>query len=923
MSDKRKLFFNNDSRATAFLAANFPSNDYTKCQHCDNHNLKGIMRTQFMDGNTEEQKKVPDSIHQDFTDFIAKTALFHRTIDQPTAVHSAADISGTSNNLTKYCRDLFNSKCQDYGIKSYGLTRDAQTNCTQEDTLGSILINLHNNAARTNKDDGGLQLVHIFQMDDPATAASSPELPISLDLFVIYCIFSCISLSPKSSDLKQRLALKLTPAVQDRLIVNLTQRVFPYGSGESVSNITRQRRGNGIYDSTDGRYTREDVINVIDPENNVMADAQGNQQLAKLVDLVVDITIECFNGIKNKLGPRQLTASTIDEINSTINEILSKRSRELDFNMNLGKNPATIVRNVESNALGVEYMQGSSEVKKFIKTFMNVIDTITRQIVPRPGMQDPNRAHYRINLKKDSTDRTGQTTVFQTVIPNTPQQCTIWFTNHDGQLTSMNNCNNDILRTIYRDIYNTGVWRGENGTGIQPQILPDTPFRINHVYNITKLLQDKADSQLTGTVFDLVTNATWHRDSNNNLYKIDSQGNRVPVDNSITAIQNSISSNCFGSSLSSNNNSIECQEVFNCLVNDDTTGLNKCLANLNGTHFQHAINDAQNVNPYTVIHVLKKVGVKMKRESVITNNGVEININKAMDVSEWLDDMDDKVKNAISSNQDFVNYIKGLIAWVNQNPEILNKGLSSTNTNVSNIPNTSTGLKMWVPINRKNSLQTTASMLRLLPPIGYNKLGPNKLSYLPFTNTSLVSPTQGLGPTVVFQQGGNHPSTIVPQSHVEQIMNPGQVEYHTSFQIHRQIIENIKKDLSTIGFKLSDNDNIKINSAIQAIKKQEDNLIKLHNVLHKLIGYARINNIDCKYDPSPKIKMDVIKSQDLSNIKSEADLTKYIQNNIQELHRCINNANRINCGVQNDLLHKVVPELILAPTSQKYTELEM
>merc|ERR1712127_52752 len=170
-------------------------------------------------------------------------------------------------------------------------------------------------------------------------------------------------------------------------------------------------------------------------------------------------------------------------------------------------------------------------------------------------------------------------------------------------------------------------------------------------------------------------------------------------------------------------------------------------------------------------------------------------------------------------------------------------------------------------------------------------------------NNTVVGSTLGPAITVSNMTGGGNPVSI---SHIRQLMDPQNIHIQNASDVHRQAFSKIQHELTRIGFELSNSDVEKVTKAISHLEKQEVNLQKLHNVLIKLVNYGTSKGIDCRRIPNnqPKTFTNVINSTDLTSIKSDHDLQTYLYTNIKEVERCMNNNNRINCGIQNDLFHQ-------------------
>ena len=873
---KKELFFNNDTRAGYFLAANYPNQDYTNCGDCEDKLLQYIMRSKFQNSTSNSD----ESIHSKFTDFIVLVAKFHRSIDEPWPDRS--DI----NAIVRSCHGLLKKPCEDWGINRIEVVVDG--------------------AAEPFKIFANCEKLSIYEVLNQMSVTVKTMKPVPhYDTIIV--LTNAVDGEPYEGSVCQFLG------------------ALASGCGFKATDVSPA----GLEWPRDDLFKRANIDTFIHFLNNNMElergldRAYGGIPRGAEVKLLIMYAFEICKAFQTRLiEDNPLTPGKLDGMENLIN------GNTQTVNINIRQAAPVLDRDVMPNYRGsLKYSElldsiitATGDDKLFYDRFVNLLWHLPQNrryhdtVVENPTSAD--KADYRINLKKDQNITNKEVTLFEQTLPEIPKGSNVHVTNADGEKIILPFTSTDILRQIYNGIYtNAAGYTSPNGVVITGnQTRTSESFSLNHVMNITKQLKSKSSSS-SNTLQDLVTNSIWHRDKHNNLFRYNANGSKEPISNSIQSIENSLTNKCFRTKLDMDDDDPKCQSIFFCLLHNDTKKLNKCLANLDTNHFDQATNDASNTNPYSVIHVLKQVGVKSKQEQVKLNSGTHVTIDVPMTVEEWLNSIgDESIKKSIESNQGFKNYISGLIKWVRENPSILNKNLSS-NTRIINSQNFC-GLKKWR--SPSNTVKASYKMLKNFPKMTYPVLNSNNQTLLPFMNTSFTgNPMQGGGS----QKGGSH---HISQSHIEHIMNPQVNEVATCSSVHDNIIDNIKRDLQTIGFKLSESDDKKINDAINSIKQQEENLVNLHRVLQNLIDYGRLNGIDCRYsNQENSIKINAVNSSnDLSDIKSEEDLQNYINTNVTELQRCINNSNRINCGIQNDLITKVIPSLLMAPQrKQKYSEL--
>ena len=101
--DSIKPFFGDSNASGHFVSANYEGNNYTKSINTENDtSIKGKLLESIIfakNYKTKENGMNDNDVHNQFVDFIVRTALFHRDIDKPT------NIGNIVHNLEQYFRD--------------------------------------------------------------------------------------------------------------------------------------------------------------------------------------------------------------------------------------------------------------------------------------------------------------------------------------------------------------------------------------------------------------------------------------------------------------------------------------------------------------------------------------------------------------------------------------------------------------------------------------------------------------------------------------------------------------------------------------------------------------------------------------------------------------------------------------------------
>ena len=87
-----KSFFGGDEKALGFVQANYKSSQFDQAVDIDEKDLDSqtgkkeiveMMKAGNYSTDSEDPKMAPNDVHYQFTDFIIRTALFHRELDPP------------------------------------------------------------------------------------------------------------------------------------------------------------------------------------------------------------------------------------------------------------------------------------------------------------------------------------------------------------------------------------------------------------------------------------------------------------------------------------------------------------------------------------------------------------------------------------------------------------------------------------------------------------------------------------------------------------------------------------------------------------------------------------------------------------------------------------------------------------------------
>lgn len=501
-----------------------------------------------------------------------------------------------------------------------------------------------------------------------------------------------------------------------------------------------------------------------------------------------------------------------------------------------------------------------------------------------------NRQNVRLNLMKA---RGLREVLFGETLPwiptNNGQSRMGWYTAINGTVKSMT-LQTDTIRRIYNDLYKFGEFKINNRTIDFPatyeqtlQIYENKDFDINDMQIIFNTIQQaKMQSQsqpqpLNNVVQfedlfeDLATNETFRRDENG-LFKME---NGVKVYAGLAPINN-----CAGTNLNHSDNAQCVRIVRKCLIDGNKDELAKCLDELRDSNlFDVAQKELQGIHPDVALQILKTFGVGGK-----SINGVNV----VESLNEWIDrvvrKLRDDVRDAILTNRQLKDYISGVIAFVNANPAIMNHNM--TENQIVNVPENEED-QMGKKLFHKPSFTKNSNPKQLFASIsnGLNSyLGVSK--YLPPSLASMSSPNRysnviiGAHPMfsqVAFGQIGGANTGRLFEEKIEKRNASGEM----GSALLEGLMNSVIRDLKDAKTPLRQQDIDAIKKGINQIKRNEEKLIELYVMMRTLVDLS-----DFFKASNPTFNL---QQKDISvhQIRSRADVIKYLQNSINDIENTL------------------------------------
>lgn len=554
----------------------------------------------------------------------------------------------------------------------------------------------------------------------------------------------------------------------------------------------------------------------------------------------------------------------------------------------------------------------ANDVRKFYKTFVNVLQKVGSEWSNDPV--DENDYHtlasgpdVRVNLKKVLEGPNTGAPLFSETLPLVRTGVKANYSDHSNKNRQVQVNDTKFLTKVYIEVYRDGK------TKMLPQHSTDA-LHLSGSFIPTKemvkeMLAATADptpasrekpvpgvsiDDYEGFFNELSTGKVWRRDSSG-LYR------EAPDGTKVYASPDNVNDKCESAGLK---NDANCGTILECLMDGENKNLGRCLEVFkNANMWKQAKADVDSVHPHMAIYVLKKLGVKGVRATTSTGQRIIV----PMSFEKWFNTkLSEEERKAIGDNEPLQNYIKGLIKVLTEEPKILNKHLTDEKLGgvPTSLPAEVQRLKLrqfQEPVERKASMKYSAQLLRnmhnMVPRIGVEYPG-NRV-------TAVDNIRLGVGMLGGNMAGGCMHGGVRPAEFKEVLNNRANDSTITCSSSHRLMLENLRRELESVGHRVSDADLTRINKAIDRMADLEGKLGKLHDHLSKFVEFGRVFGID--YDSNPGMGL---KEVNIEEVRDEDGLMRYLATNTQEMKRCINNNMQLQNGINNELITKIYSQLL-------------
>jgi len=931
--------FCGESLATGlFMEANYhggnfsaPLNTEREPQLMFGTSIESIMLAKNYDQSVRQNMDAND-VHNQYVDFIVRTALFHREIDNPTTMGSGLDTIRKS--LEDATSELLSNKL------------------TSFENQGVLNKLLESNAWITSQGD------KITLKDIGISSNTSMYEYVNAVILLLLLSISNGTLVPPDrlpkTDEELKKALVLFPNIDfDKPDKGSFRKALTFLLGNcDTSGDMSDALGNfclvSFLDSSKTSTSAAKNIEEILKRNN---NANKNDVLSTLNNVLISVFLghvmrlfpqmgglagfyDNYHKLLNVNDKKTFVKTILMKINSNtnlenqlkvdvVNELYAK-IRGL-MNTQINQNYTTVINNEYANNLFenvfVNWPKLHTQAREFYRQHLRIFrkigstrdnastetgwEDIKDRVDDNNFIRNLDRASIRINIMK--LQEGSADVLFGKTLPFLPiggekSIHGLWYTDENGSIRHLPAASLSVtaLQDIYKCVYmNTTCTIGTNVVKfyktyekvkrnvkdfdvndievIKNFIKSRKAEIVPHQYNVTK----PSFSDLY--VEDMTTRVIYSRDENG-LYRFDSNGQKMSY-----SYDNIKTDNCAGSNLGGDQ--VQCSKfVRDCLLSGDKNSLSNCLAQLsNESLFTVGVKEFDNVDPNVAIQILRTFGVRQ----VIRKHPTLGEYGEPQTFESWkesvLSTLSQNLRDTITKNVKLCDYLKGVISFVTMNPAILNKHMRSNPVTASLADQPiedayikALGKTMWtnpIPDTNAGRLFDAQMLVRGVTAPQFAIASPAFLSN-PFNNVT-QSPGTLIAPSGMMSGGA---------SGYEETMSRKLKKNGPTSQLVESLIENVVNDAKVAGINIDKNDYARLKDGSSELGKMERDLHKYHAMLRALTDLVSLLSASGCATPPKEMK-----EISLNDIKSRSDTLAYLYQNIGDVQNCIGS----NMGQQN------------------------
>jgi hypothetical protein len=937
-----KHFYGESLATGLFMEANFHSGNFSAPLNTERepqlmfgNSLESIMLAKNYNQSVK-QNMDPNDVHNQYVDFIVRTALFHREIDNPTTMGSGLDIirksleDTTSELLSDKLSSINDQLSVNELLKSNGWISSANNI-----TLNNVGIN-ENSSMYEYMNCVILLLALSIQNGTPVTRDKIPQTIEDLkNARVVY---------PARTGAKPiNITNKAVNANFNTAILKLL------GDCSTTGNVTGNPLGNFcIISYLDSLKTSSSAARNIE---EILKRNGGNKDLvlSKLNSVLVETFMEHalrlfqsiggivafyedFHKISDSASQIMYIKTKISVINQQLENIL--RNNIIDalyakirglMNIQVDQKYVTVKSNDYANKLFedvfVNWPNLNSQAREFYRQHLRIFrkvgatrdtaydqtgwEDIKDRVEDNSFIRNLDRDKIRINIMK--LQEGSADVLFAKILPFLPiggdkSINGLWYTDENGSIRHLPAAS--LSATSLQDIYKC-VYMGDTckiGTNVVKFYktfdrvkgnIKD--FDVNDIEVIKNFIKSRkaeivpqsynATSPSFSDLYveDMTTRVIYSRDENG-LYRLGPNKERIDY-----TYDNIRTENCAGTLL--RGDQVECSKfVRDCLLSGDKNSLSNCLAQLsNESLFTVGVTEFDKVDPNVAIQILRTFGVRQ----VIRKHPTLGEYGEPQTFESWkesiLSTLSQNLRDTITKNVKLCDYLKGVISFVTMNPAILNKNMRNEHVKASLADQPiedayikALGKTMWtnpIPNTSAGRLFDAQMLVRGVTAPQFTIASPSFLSN-PFNN---VTQSQG---TLIASSGMMSGGA----SGYEETISRKLKKNGPTSQLVESLIEHVVNDAKSAGINIDKNDYTRLKDGSNELAKMERELHKYHAMLRALTDLVSLLSASGCATPPKEMK-----EISLNDIKSRSDTLAYLYQNIGDVQNCIGS----NMGQQN------------------------
>lgn len=941
------------SQATGlFMEANYHGNNYTIPVNSSREpellygtSLENIMFAKNYNQSAKQNGMADNDVHNQYIDFIVRTALYHKELDNPTLVGSG--LESTRNSLREGLQELLHEKIGNLVsignlstlLDSRGWIFQSTPSAVPSGGQGQVnQISLRSIGITENSEFREYANAVIILMSLSESLLGAP--PTDLSSLKNAPVLSPVKLSDRRGNEKTSKGATHINSFEYHLRKLLGDCDDTANLGTSITgNLCLVSKFNGTSASAAGN-----IMSILQKNGKTPADAQ--RVLAEMTNGMVEEMTRYSMALHRELGglnaiharfrdnyaqATQVVKDMLKQVNNNTGLLESLKDNLLSeifkvvrslINVQVDTSFVSVDRNSHATRLFenvfLNWQNLDREAREFYRAHLHIFrqvgntrgqfnvlgsaqngwEDIGDRVEDANFLRSLNRSEIRINLMKQRAGSAdvlfGKTLPFLPVVGNKSVR-SVWYTPASTtvpQSIPANNLTETFLQDLYACVYNgsacnfNGIVLNLPTSYSQVESLTQD-FAIEDILVIKNFIAARKQTMAPQSV-NASFDALFVEDMVSQVtWRLDEQGNlyRLENGNKIPYSPDEITiDNCVGTRLAGDR--LQCSKlVRECLMSGDKNALNDCIGNLRAANmFNVAQSECQHVDPHVAVQILRTFGIGR----VETKDPILGTINVPQPFEHWkkntLSGLRPALQEAIINDNKLCDYLKGVIAFVTMNPAILNKNIPQNNTvTLSSQPIDDPYIKALNKTMYVNPYQT-AQEQKLFT-------AQSLVKTVQFPQTAVTAPSQLTNPFNNITYGANNIGVPAYRSlsggsasaYEESVMRKIKRNGSTA-QLISTLMENLFEEMRNSGIPLNDVDRTRINDGVNKLAHGEKTLGKYYSMLRALTDLALFfKSSGCVQQHGE------LKELSLETIKSRADTLAYLYQNIGDVQNCISN----------------------------------